>query len=218
VATATKSQGKTSFVKKFLQNNPQANAKAVNQAWTAAGMKGTISHPIVSDVRKQLGLVGTQPGKTRTAGRAKSVTRVSKTASTPGKAMFVKEFLIDNPQGNVRSVNNAWQAAGFDGAISKTVVFKVKAAMGLTGDIRGSTNKPKISTTGKNPGTTRKETTAAESVRSRSSSGERTVLLDDLEAEIDRLIFKAMAIGDLAEIEESLRRTRRLLYRALTRG
>ena len=45
MAVATKSQGKTGFVRKFLQNNPQANAKAVNEAWTAAGMKGTISHP-----------------------------------------------------------------------------------------------------------------------------------------------------------------------------
>jgi hypothetical protein len=32
------------------------------------------------------------------------------------------------------------------------------------------------------------------------------------------LIFKAMAIGDLTEIEESLRRARRLLYGALIEG
>ena len=37
VATATKSQGKTSFVKEFLQNNPQAKAGDVNEAWTAPG-------------------------------------------------------------------------------------------------------------------------------------------------------------------------------------
>jgi len=42
--------------------------------------------------------------------------------------------------------------------------------------------------------------------------------LTDLEAEIDRLIFKMMEIGDLTEIEDWLRRARRLLYGALTRG
>ena len=36
--------------------------------------------------------------------------------------------------------------------------------------------------------------------------------LDELEAEIDRLIFKVMGVGDLSQIEDSLRQTRRLLY------
>ena len=58
MAVATKSQNKTAFVRKLLQNNPQANARAVNEAWAAAGMKGMISHPIVSETRKQLGLTG----------------------------------------------------------------------------------------------------------------------------------------------------------------
>ena len=44
------------------------------------------------------------------------------------------------------------------------------------------------------------------------------MVLNDLEADIDRLLFKAMAIGDLTEIEDSLRRARRLLYGALTEG
>ncbi len=52
----------------------------------------------------------------------------------------------------------------------------------------------------------------------RGSNSTRTVALTDLEADIDRLIFKAMAIGDLTEIEDTLRRARRLLYGALTRG
>ena len=70
--TATAAPGKTSFVKEFLQGNPQANAKAVNEAWTAAEMKGTISHPIISQVRKQLGLTGNLPGKTRNAAKEKA--------------------------------------------------------------------------------------------------------------------------------------------------
>ena len=41
MATVTATPNKTNFVKEFLQGNPQAKAKAVNEAWTAAGMKGT---------------------------------------------------------------------------------------------------------------------------------------------------------------------------------
>jgi hypothetical protein len=213
VAVATKSQSKTGFVKKFLQNNPQANSKAVNQAWTNAGMKGTISHPVVSEIRKQLGLAGIQPGKTNTFVKKKAATKMSKAAVSPGKTMFVKEFLNDNPQGNVKAVNDAWQAAGFHGNISKTVVFKVKARLGLTGNLRANTKKSKTAAAGKKQVTPRKETTAAVGVQS-----DRTVILDDLEADVDRLIFRAMAIGDLTEFEDLLRQARRLLYGALARG
>ena len=53
--------------------------------------------------------------------------------------MFVKEFLNDHPQGNVDAVNEAWQAAGFDGTISTTLVNKMRASLGLTGNLRGKT-------------------------------------------------------------------------------
>jgi hypothetical protein len=218
VAVATKSQSKTGFVKNFLSNNPQANAKAVNQAWTAAGMKGPISHPIVSEVRKQLGLIGDQPGKTKTAAKAKSRTKMSKTATSPGKAMFVKEFLNDHPEGNVKAVNEAWQASGFDGTISKTVVFKVKAAMGRSGNLRANTKKSETSATVKKRVAPPTKTAATVNVQPRMSNSARTVELNELEADIDRLIFKAMGIGDLAEIEDTLRRARRLLYGVLTVG
>ena len=212
MTVATKTQGKTGFVKEFLQNNPQARAKAVNEAWTAAGMKGTISHTVVSEVRKELGLIGSQPGKTRTAAKAKSAIKMSRTASSPGKSMFVKEFLHDHPQGKVDSVNEAWQAAGFDGSISKALVDKLRTLMGLTGSLRG---KSKTSATGKKLGRPRKETTATVNGQPR---GVRSTVLEAMETDIDRLIFKAMGIGDLTEIEDTLRRARRLLYGALTRG
>ncbi len=63
MATATTS--KSDFVRDFLGSNPQAIAKSVNEAWTAAGMKGTISHPTISEVRKELGLIA---GPARTLG------------------------------------------------------------------------------------------------------------------------------------------------------
>ncbi len=215
---ATKTQGKTGFVKKFLENNPQANAKGVNEAWAAAGMKGTISHPIVSEMRKRLGLIGTQPGKTKTAVKAKSGTKMSKKAGTPGKAMFVKEFLNDNPRGNVRAVNEAWAAAGFKGAVSKTIIYKVKASLGLTDNRRGSTKKTKTSAAGKQRVTPRKVITDSIKVQPRGNNSTRTVVLNELEADVDRLIFRAMAIGGLTEFEDLLRQARRLLYGALTRG
>jgi hypothetical protein len=218
MATATKSQGKTSFVKEFLQNNPQAKSNAVNQAWTAAGFDGTISHTVVSEGRKQLGLIGNQPGKPGKAAKRRPAPRMSKTASSPGKTMFVKEFLNDHPQGNVDAVNEAWQAAGFHGTVSSTLVNKMRASLGLSGNIRGKTKKLKTGATGKNLGKSRKETTATVNVQPRGRNSAQTMVLNDLEADIDRLLFKAMAIGDLTEIEDSLRRARRLLYGAMTGG
>jgi hypothetical protein len=289
--TATAAPGKTSFVKEFLQGNPQANAKAVNEAWTAAGMKGTISHPIISQVRKQLGLTGNLPGKTRNAAKEKTASNVpgtatptpgktsfvkeflndhpqgttktvneawqaagfdgtisptlvnktrvkmnltghlggnSKTAAkeksapnipktaivSPGKTMFVKEFLNDHPQGNVKAVNEAWTAAGFDGTISETLVYKARASLGLTGNLHGETKKSEANkiSPGKKLGRPRKEPTAPVTGQPRGRRSARTLALTELEADIDRLIFKMMVVGDLAEIEDSLRQARRLLY------
>jgi len=218
--TATAAPGKTSFVKEFLHDNPQANAKAVNEAWQAAGMKGTISHPIISQVRKQLGLTGNLRGNSKTAAKGKSAPRTPKTATaTPGKTMFVKEFLNDHPQGNVNDVNEAWTAAGFDGTISETLVYKTRASLGLTGNLSGKTKaaaEGKATPTGKKRGRPRKEPTAPVTGQPRGRKSARTLALTELEADIDRLIFTVMGVGDLTEIEDSLRRARRLLYGALS--
>ena len=220
VATATKSQNKTGFVKDFLKDNPKGNAKAVNEAWAAAGMSGTIGATLINKMRSEMGLTGNLRAKSKpkTAAKAKSATRMSKTAGSPGKTMFVKEFLNDHPQGNVDAVNDAWQAAGFDGTISPTLVNQMRATLGLTGNLRGTPKtgaNGRATSTGKKLGRPRKETTAAVNAQPR---GDRSTVLNELEADIDRLIFKAMAIGDLVEIEDSLRRARRLLYGAMTGG
>ena len=69
-----------------------------------AGYDGTISHPIISQVRKQLGLTGNLPGKPRTAAKEKAAPNMPKTATaTPGKTSFVKEFLNANPQGTTKA-------------------------------------------------------------------------------------------------------------------
>ena len=100
-------------------------------------MKGTISHPIISQVRKQLGLTGNLPGKTRNAAKEKAASNMPGTATaTPGKTSFVKQFLNDHPDGTTKTVNEAWQAAGFEGTISPTLVNKTRVK--LTGNLRGN--------------------------------------------------------------------------------
>ena len=135
--TATATPGKTSFVKDFLNANPQGTTKTVNEAWQAAGMKGTISHPIISQVRKKLGLTGNLRGNSETAAKEKAAPNMPKTVTaTPGKTSFVKEFLNDHPDGTTKTVNEAWQAAGFEGTISPTLVNKTRVK--LTGNLRGN--------------------------------------------------------------------------------
>jgi hypothetical protein len=218
VATATRGENKSGFVKEFLNEHPEGNVKAVNDAWAAAGMNGTIGDTLIYKMRSEMGLSSKLRAKSKpkTAAKAKPVTKMFKIA--PGKTMFVKEFLNDHPQGKVVSVNEAWKAAGFDGTISPTLVNKMRATLGLTGNLRGNTKKSKPSATGKKRGKPRIETAAAASGKPRGSNSARTVVLNDMEVDIDRLIFKAMAIGDLTEIEDTLRLARRMLYGAFTRG
>ena len=220
VPVATKTQGKTGFVKKFLSANPQGNVKAVNEAWKAAKMKGAIGATLINKTRSEMGLTGNLRAKStpKTSARATSATKMSRSASSPGKSMFVKEFLNDHPQGNTDAVNDAWQAAGFDGTISATLVNKTRSILGLTGNLRGMPKAGaygKATSTGKKVGRPPKQTTATVNVQPR---GNQSTVLNDLEADFDRLIFKAMVIGDLTEIEDSLRRARRLLYGAMTGG
>ena len=217
MAVATKSENKSDFVREFLSKHPESNVKAVNEAWTAAGMSGTIGDTLIYGTRADMGLSGKLRAKSKRKipAEAKSPTKMSTKASSPGKSMFTKEFLNDHPQGNVDAVNKAWEAAGFDGTISPTLVSQMRAKLGLTGNLRASAKRSKPSPTGKKRGRPRTETAAAVNVQPR---GNRSTILNDLEADIDRLLFKAMAIGDLTEIENSLRRARRLLYGALTGG
>jgi hypothetical protein len=234
MATATKAPGKSEFIKQVLDKDPFANFKTVNEAWTEAGNEGSISQALVNKMRSEAGLSGNL--RTRGKGQARRVSgaetpartakkRGRKTTVRPrdqGKTLFVKEYLNDHPEGNVKAVNAAWTEAGFDGSISGTLVNKVRSQLGLTGNRRGRSRaaagsraytgkrrgrSPKgiVTQTGNGSGTTRLPRA-------------RTTKLDELEADIDRLVFKVMGIGDLPEIEESLRQVRRKLYGSLTRG
>ncbi len=142
-----------------------------------------------------------------------------------GKTSFVKEVLIDNPLANTKAVNDAWSKAGMDGTISETLVNKMRARMGLTGNLRGkraakkgaeaSTKRP---STGKKRGRKPKQEIGTNSERktrhAATGSGKQNDLLVELEAELDRLLFRVMNLGELDEVESSLREARRRLYHA----
>jgi hypothetical protein len=217
VATATKSENKSGFVKEFLNDHPEGNVDAVNKAWAAAGMNGAIGATLIYKLRSEMGLSGKLRAKSKpkTAAKAKPATKIPEVVSSPGKTMFVKEFLNDHPQGNVAAVNEAWKAAGFDGTIGSTLVNKMRATLGLTGNLRGDTKMSNTSAPSKKRAEPLKETTAMANEKPRDN---RSTVLNDMEVDIDRLMFKAMAIGDLSEIEDTLRQARRLIYGALTRG
>ena len=78
--TATATPGKTSFLKEFLNDHPEGNAKAANKAWTAAGYDGTISEALVYKARASLGLTGNF-GKTKAAAEGKATS----TGKKPGR-------------------------------------------------------------------------------------------------------------------------------------
>jgi hypothetical protein len=66
-ATATRNQGKSAFVREVLNDNPQANAASVNEAWRAAGRPGDINAGLVNHLRFRMGLSGNLRAK-KTAG------------------------------------------------------------------------------------------------------------------------------------------------------
>jgi hypothetical protein len=70
---AVRDQGKTAFVRDVLTKNNQANPKAVNEAWSAAGHEGSISTTLVNKIRSEMGLVGnlrSRPKSTESEGAA----------------------------------------------------------------------------------------------------------------------------------------------------
>jgi hypothetical protein len=154
------------------------------------------------------------------------------TKRNQGKTEFVREVLTKNPHANAQVVREEWSAKGHSGSISQTLVNKQRSLMGLAGNLKGGRPKrsdsaggTKAPYTGKKRG--RKPKSA--SVNGHASTGDsrpfgaskarvggRSVQLSQIEADLDRLLFRVMSLGGLENIEDSLRRTRRLLYQALS--
>src|SRR5262245_5877156 len=135
-----------------------------------------------------------------------------------GTTAFVKEVYLDNPLAPARDVNEAWDAAGRVGAISHTLVSQVRSRLELAGNssgrrsqrVRADANERRGR--GRSPEPTAPQADGTTRVKARG----RERLLADLEAELDRLLLQVMDAGDLPEVEDALRKARRLLYAGST--
>jgi hypothetical protein len=96
-----------------------------------------------------------------------------------------------------------------EGGISGSLIYKLRAKQGLTGKKKG---RPKLSPRGTRVGLTSEP--AAETPKPVNGRTGRGRFLAEVEADIDRLIFKLMSIGGMGEVEDELRNVRRLLYRS----
>ena len=138
-----------------------------------------------------------------------------------GKAMFVKEVLLDNPHANAQDVIEAWQAAGMEGTISASLISKVRSESGLAGNLRGRRRRRTRTAkaafagstpTGKRRGRPPKQVAAQADGMGQAETRRRRNPLDDLEVEFDRLLLKVSDQGNLTRVEDALRRARRMLY------
>lgn len=149
-----------------------------------------------------------------------------------GKTVFITEFLEDHPTANAKAVKEAWTDAGHDDTVSVTLVQKVRTALGLVGNIRRGrsaegkgvavANRSVPKRRGRKPGPSRPKgrprldrngsqnapTTSQATVRQTDS---RARVIEEAEADIDRLIFRLMGVGGLEEVENTLRKVRRRL-------
>jgi hypothetical protein len=132
-----------------------------------------------------------------------------------GKSMFVKEWLHDYPQANAEAVNVAWRSAGYSGTISPSLVSNVRSRLGLAGNTgrgrRGKVASP-AKRRGRPAGTARAEANASAAMGIRKRSKD----LMALEVELDHLLMKVVEVGQLPDVEASLRKARRFLYADLS--
>jgi hypothetical protein len=146
-------------------------------------------------------------------------------ARDQGKSAFVKQVLFEDQYANAAKINDLWAASGQDGSISTSLVNKLRSDLELTGNLRGrrgeSAGAGKKAASGKKRGRPRKAAAAAAApdapaaapaYRGRNARQNRLV---DIEADIDRLLFKIMGVDGLSDVEDSLRRVRRTVSRAI---
>ncbi len=146
-----------------------------------------------------------------------------------GKTEFVKQYLGKNPRANAKAVIDAWKADGREGTVSATLVNKMRGALGLAGNLRATRKKPKRRPTGQlvlvahksgrkaNSSLAARDATGSSEVNGdrieagagklelHEPAGSLVGTLEELESDIDRLLFKVMNIGGLALIEDRLR-------------
>lgn len=146
-----------------------------------------------------------------------------------GKLEFVTSMLRDDPKANERAVKQAWSEAGREGTISGSYVTKIRAKLGLTNGPR-SRRKAEPAALGPRPRPRAQVRKAAKSVETpapkqpapttarrksptptQAGGDDRRVTLAEIEADVDRALFRVMHLGNLVEIEDALRTARRRL-------
>jgi hypothetical protein len=249
---------KSAFVRDFIAANPEANRKAVEGAWLAAGHDGVISSALVSGLRAKVGLTGNQEDQPeadveaaptiKKSSKRKGATgkgRGSKPVQAPaegngttaalrsrderpahsgdgpmatgrggnqGKTAFVTEHLRQNPRAADGEITEAWASAGNEGGISGSLIYKIRAKEGLTGTRgtkrRGAGKKGRGKSSPRAVGAHEPVAEAPKPLDRRTNRGR---VVEEIEGDIDRLIFKMIALGGLEEIEDELRKVRRRL-------
>ncbi len=142
-----------------------------------------------------------------------------------GKSQFVKEVLKKNPFANAQAVNAEWKSAGKTGEISSTLVNKLRSSEGYSGNLRSGrkpTTRTKLVELGKKkPGRKPKSAhspfmapRADAHTAPRAQVIAHTTDFDQIEADLDRLLFKVMDLDGMSAVESQLRKARRLLYAA----
>lgn len=140
-----------------------------------------------------------------------------------GKTEFTVSFLKEHGDSNQTAINKAWKAAGHDGTISNSLIYKMRSKLGLTRPNRSSAKKgspkAKRSQAAKSsvwaPRSISLSEVGFKSTKSPSRGGTRfpAEVIDELEDGIDVLIQKIKELGGEPEIERALRQARRHLVR-----
>jgi hypothetical protein len=216
-ATKSKGPNKSEFVRRLLARSPETNLRAVNAEWKKAGHTGSISNPLFYQIKsktKSTSAKGSANGTSASTIITKKPAAAKSKKGGPMKSAFVRELLGRTPEANLKAVNEAWNKAGCKGSISSTLLHLVKSKM-KNASMKGSATG---ATAGK-PGA-RKPTKQVRSVANGHSAvaGGDGELLDELEVEIDDLIFRLKGLGGMPEAEEALRQARRFLVRTRSRG
>jgi hypothetical protein len=150
-------------------------------------------------------------------------------ADRPSKTAFVRQFLERDPKANRKAIDEAWRDAGHEGSISSALVSNLRSHLGLRGPqggrsepadgddaaelpkARAKASKSRKAASKSNRRALTEETGAPAATKRAAHSGGRHKVLAEIEGDIDRLIFKLMAVGGLDEIEDELRKARRRL-------
>jgi hypothetical protein len=156
---------------------------------------------------------------------------------TEGKSGFLKEFFVDHLDASKATIDEAWQEAGNEDTISKSLISKIRKDLALTGKGRSkakmsrnvgarkpSSHAPKPTAHKTSPKAGSRTTAKANSEhttkalkqpsKTRVVSVNRPQVLIRLEGEIDDMLHEVKLAGGLPEFEETLRKARRILVRS----